>query len=93
MVAQKFHIYWGSDQLILVHQKTFEHGGVKIEEVIPGTSKQDSFGLKYLMVRSMFRRPPKQGDCMYTVVSAYLSITTESRREKRCRRLKHLGLQ
>ena len=54
---------------------------MKTEEVIPGTSKQDSFGLKYLMVRSMFRRPPKQGNCTYTVVSAYLSITTVKRRD------------
>ena len=32
------------------------------------------------MVRSMFRRPPKQGNCTHTVVSAYLSITTAKRR-------------
>ena len=48
-------IFQGADRLILFHQNTFEPGGMKTKEVIPGTSKHDSFGLKYLIVRLMFR--------------------------------------
>ena len=36
----------------MFHKNTFEPGGVQIEEVIPGTSKQYSFGLRCLMVLS-----------------------------------------
>ena len=52
---QQFHVHQGADQLILFHKNTFEPDGVKTVEVIPGTSTQVSFGLKYLMVR--FWRP------------------------------------
>ena len=48
----------GADQLTLIHKNTFEPGGAKTDEVIPGTLMQDSVGLNYLMVRSMFRRMP-----------------------------------
>ena len=37
--------------------------------------------MKYLMVRSMFRRPPKHVDCTCTAVSAHPSNTTAKRRD------------
>ena len=49
---QHFHVYWSADRLIPFLKDTCEPDGVKIEEVILGTSKQDSFGLQYLMVTS-----------------------------------------
>ena len=39
IAAQQFDIYQGADQLILFPKHTFEPGGVKTEDVIPGTSK------------------------------------------------------
>ena len=79
--AEQFHIYQSTDQLTLFHKHTFGLGGVKTEEVIPGTSKQDSVrGLKHLMVRSMFRRAPRQGRCTYASVPVHLSNTTAKRR-------------
>ena len=60
IAAQQFHMYQGADQLIPSHKNTVELGGVKTEEVIPGTSKQDSFGLKYLRMLS------RQGNFTYT---------------------------
>ena len=36
---QHLHVCWGADQLILFPKDTCEHDGVKIEEVILGTSK------------------------------------------------------
>ena len=53
----QFHVYHGTDQLILFHKNTFEPGGVMIERVIQDTTKQDTFGLKYLMSRTT----PEQG--------------------------------
>ena len=45
------------------------------------SSLEHFFGLKYLMVRFMCRRPPKHGECTYTSVSAHLSSTTAKRRD------------
>ena len=56
IATEQFHIYQGSYQLILLHKNTFNPDDVKTEGVIQGTSEQDSFGLKYLLVRSMCRR-------------------------------------
>ena len=56
--GQQFHVCRGADQLILCQKKTFEPGGVKSCEEIPGTSKPDSFGLKDFIVKAKFRRPP-----------------------------------
>ena len=72
IAAEQFHIYEYADQLILLHNNTLAPGGVKTEEVIPGTSK-------YLMVKSMFRRAPREGECMFTLASA-LSNDTAKRR-------------
>ena len=46
IAAEQINIHHGADQLILFHRNTSEFGGVKTEEVVPGTSNQDSFGLK-----------------------------------------------
>ena len=48
--AEQFHIYHGADQLILFHKNAFQSHGMKTAKVILGTLKQDTFGLKYLMV-------------------------------------------
>ena len=68
----QFHIYQGADQLTPCHQNTFEPSGVKSCEEILGTSKQDSFGLNYLLVMSRFTLTPKRGRSTYTVISAHL---------------------
>ena len=68
-------------QLILLLKDTFEPDGVKIEEIILGTSKQDSSGLISMMVRSRLRRSPEHGNSTYTAVSAHLSNTTAKRRD------------
>ena len=54
---------------------------MKIHEEISGTSKQDSLGLRYLFVKSRFRRPPKEGISKNTAVSAHLRNTTAKRRD------------
>ena len=53
---------------------------MKIQEEIRGTSKQYFFSLTYLLIRSRFRRPPKQENSTYTVGSAHLSNMTPKRR-------------
>ena len=50
---------------LVSQKKTFEPEGVKIQEEIPSTSEHDYFGLTYLLVRSRFRRLPKQGNSTY----------------------------
>ena len=65
---------------MMFRKHIFQPGGAKTEGEIPGTSKQYSFGLKYMMVRSRFRRKPKHGDSTCTAVSAHLSDTTAKRR-------------
>ena len=77
---EQFHVYHGADQLILSYKNTFDLGIVKTDKVILGTSNQDTFGLKYVMVRSLFSRPPKHGTCTYTPASVHLSNTTGKRR-------------
>ena len=64
-----------------VAKNTFEPEVAKVQQEIPGTSKHDSFGLKYLQVTSRFRRPSKHGDSTYTSVSAHLSNTAAKRRD------------
>ena len=54
---------------------------MEIQEEIQGTSIYNSFGLKYLLFKARFRRPPKEGNSTYTAVSAYLSNTTAKRRD------------
>ena len=78
---QRFHIYHCADHLILFHKSTFEPEGVKIPEEIPGTLKQDSFGRRYLLVKSRFRRRPKEGSSTCTAVSAHPSNTTANVRD------------
>ena len=63
-----------------VPHNTFERGGVQFEGVIPGTSQQDSSGMKSLIIKSMFRRAHREGKCTYTPASAHLSNTTATRR-------------
>ena len=46
-----------------------------------GTRRSDSFDLKYLLVKSKFRRAPKEGTSTRAVVSAHLSNTTAKRRD------------
>ena len=53
--------HFSSMELLLCDKRTFELEGVKIHEEISGTSKQDSFGLRHLLVKSRFTRPPKEG--------------------------------
>ena len=47
--------------------------------MILGTSNQDSVGLKYLMVRSMFTSTPKNGKYTCALALVYLSNTTAAR--------------
>ena len=49
--SQQFHIYQGADQLILRRKSTFEPCVVKIQEEFSGTSKQDSFDLRYDLIK------------------------------------------
>ena len=79
IAAEQFHVYQGSNQLMMFHKNTFKSGGVQTEGVIRGTSKQDSFDLN-LMVRSMFRRTPKHEQCTCTPASGLVSNTTAKRR-------------
>ena len=75
----------------MFHKTTFEVAGAKTdEEVIRGTSKQDSFGLTHMMVGSVFRRAPKQGTCTYTPASVHLSNMTAASRGIRNVRLGQL---
>ena len=62
-------------------KSTFEPDGVKTEGVIPDTSKQYSFGLEYLFVKSRFRRLPKLVNGRCTAVSAHLSKTAAKSRD------------
>ena len=79
IAAEQFHIYQGADQLILVHKSTFEPGGVKTEEVSPGTSKQDSW-IEITHGQSTFRRAPREGKYTHTPASVHLSNSTAKRR-------------
>ena len=83
---QQFHVCQDADQLILCHKKTFEPGGVKSCEEIPGTLKHDSFGLKNFMVKTKFRRPAKDETSACVAASANLSNTTAKRRDVAKRR-------
>ena len=75
----------------LVSQKnTFEPDVVKIQDEILGRSKQDSFGQRDLLVKSRFRRRPKEGSSTYTADSAHLSNTTATRRDIAKQLLDHL---
>ena len=76
IAAEQFHTYQDADQLILYHNNTFE---LEWRED-PGSSNQDSIGLKCLMVRSRFRSTPKNGKDRYTLASVHLSNTTAKRR-------------
>ena len=78
---QQFYIYQGVDQLVLCCRSTFGLEGVKILKEIPGTANQDSFDLKYLLVKTRFRRPSKEENSTYTAVSAHLFNTAAKRRE------------
>ena len=104
---QRFHIYQGADQLILYHAVAFVPVGVKMHQENPRTSKQDSFGLRDLLVKSRIRRRPKEESSTYTAVSGHPSNTTAKRRDvalqllgwlrkvaekNHCRQLHHLGL-
>ena len=53
---QQSHVKQGADQLITFHKNTCEPGGVKKHGEIPGTSRHDSFGLKNIVVKTMFGR-------------------------------------
>ena len=77
---QLFHIYQGADQLIL-SQNIFGPGGVKDHEEVRGTSMQDSFGLKHLVVKSKLRRPRKEVTSTYAAASAHLSNSTAKKRD------------
>ena len=76
---QQLHVYQGADQLILFHKNTFEPEGAKIQEEILGTSKHDSFGLKYLLVRSKIQEAAQAW--RQHVRSRLLSNTTAKRRD------------
>ena len=81
IATEQFHVYQGADQLIVLRKSTFEPDVSKTEEVIPDMSKQGSFGLKYLIVRSMFRRTPKHGQVLVTHPPLFhVSNTTAKRR-------------
>ena len=80
-VEQLFHIYQGADQLILCHENIFGPGGVKDHEEVRGTSMQDSFGLKHLVVKSQFWRPRKEVTSTYAAASAHLSNSTAKKRD------------
>ena len=73
IATEQCRVQQGADQLILVRTNTFELHSVKTARVIPGTSNQDSFGLKYFMVRSRFIGTPKNGKSTH---AAHLSNTT-----------------
>ena len=80
--TEQFRIYQGADQLILFHKNTIDPDGVmKTERVILATPNQDSSGLKHLMVRSVFRRTPKQRRCTYT--PCLCSLQQHDRQEAR----------
>ena len=83
IAAEQCHIFRSADHLVLFHKNAFELGGVK-QEVIPGTSKQISFDLGYLVVRSMFRRAPGEGKCTFASASVHLS--NHDRKEARNRK-------
>ena len=67
---QQVDVYQGADQHILCNKSTFEFGSVK--------------GLKYLLVETIFRRPPKHGNSMYTAAS----LAPEQRASEEARRCK-----
>ena len=50
----------------MFHIIRFERGGVQFEGMIPGTSQQDSSGMKSLIIKSMFRRAHRELKCTYT---------------------------
>ena len=54
---------------------------MKTEGVILGTSKQDSFGLKHMMVSAMFWMAPRQGKC--TFIPCLCSPVQHDREEAR----------
>ena len=64
----------------LFHRHTSEPGGVKTDLGIRSTSNGDTFGGSRLLVKSMFRRTPRQGKCTCTPASVHLSNTTAKRK-------------
>ena len=77
--VEQFHIYQGADQLIMFRQNMLEPGGVPTEGVIPGTTKHDSSGLKYLTVRSMFKN---RGQAINVYVHTCLCSPAQHDREE-----------
>ena len=57
-------------------KKKLEPGGVMTEKVILGTSNQDSFRLKYLMVRSSFSSTSKNAKITNMIASVHMSNPT-----------------
>ena len=64
----------------LFHRKTSKPGGVKTDIGIRSTSNVDTFGGSRLLVKSMFRRTPRQGKCTSTPASVHSSNTTAKRK-------------
>ena len=71
-VEQQFNIYQVPTSSSCV-TSPFELEGVKMQEEISG--------LRYLLVKSRFRTPPKDGNSTYTAVSAHSSKTPAKRRD------------
>ena len=53
------------------------------EKVIPGTSNHDTLGLKILMIRPMFGRPPKHGSARTDQHTCLGSFEQHDREEAR----------
>ena len=66
--------------VLLFHRKTSKPGGVKTDIGIRSTSNGDTFGGSRLLVKSTFRRTPRQGKCTSTPESVHLSNTTARRK-------------
>ena len=66
--------------VLLFHRKTSKPSGVKTDIGIRSTSNVDTFGGSRLLVKSMFRRTPRQGKCTSTPASVHLSNTTAKRK-------------
>ena len=62
--------------LPLFHRNTSKPGGVKTDIGIRSTLNGDTFGGSRLLVKSKFRRTPRQGKCTSTPASVHLSNTT-----------------
>ena len=81
IAAEQFRICQFADHLLMLHKKKNVRAWWReTDEVIAGTSNQDSFGLTHLMVRLMIRRIPKQGKRTYTPSTVHVLNTTAKRR-------------